>query len=123
MEIFLLVSGIILNMILTQLYDLKSGPISVEGYFLFSYMANKFYTHFATQAMGVSLAFFYYDVLLPYRRVAKIDQAKAKEEYPKLHGWIVRPWISWLMNLACIGLIVVTLLRNHEANIDAYKWS
>jgi hypothetical protein len=25
--------------------------------------------------------------------------------------------------MACLGLIVATFLRNHEASIDAYKWS
>ena len=63
---FLLVSNIAVMMTITQVLNLKSGPISVEGYYLFA-NTNKFWCHFGGQAIGVLIAFFYYDCVLPYR--------------------------------------------------------
>ena len=66
LQVFLLVSNIAVMMTITQVLNLKAGPISVEGYYLFA-NTNKFWCHFGGQAIGVLIAFFYYDCVLPYR--------------------------------------------------------
>jgi len=66
LQVFLLVSNVAVNMAISEVLNLKAGPISVEGYYLFD-NTNKFWCHFGGQAIGVLIAFFYYDSVLPYR--------------------------------------------------------
>ena len=85
MQVFLIVSNVGVNMVIAQVLNLKAGPISVEGYYLFD-NTNKFWCHFGGQAIGVLIAFFYYDSVLPYRQLRSPEE-KA-EKHPHLHHWI-----------------------------------
>lgn len=67
LQVFLLVSNVGVMMVITDVLHLKAGPISAEGYYLFANGVNKFWCHFGGQAIGVLIAFFYYDSVLPYR--------------------------------------------------------
>ena len=88
---------------------MKAGPISVEGYYLFA-STNKFYCHFGGQAIGVMLAFLYYDCILPYRKLQ--TQEEKAESFPNLHNWIKRPWISYLVNAGNAVIIGVAMTRS-----------
>ena len=76
LQVFLWIFTAILIIFLTEKYDLKSGPLSAEGYYMFANLTNKPWGKFGSQAWGVFLAYFYYD-LLKYRALKTDDERAA----------------------------------------------
>jgi hypothetical protein len=104
-------------MLVANEYHLKAGPLSAEGYFMFSNVINKPWGKFASYGLGVLLAFAYMDIL-SYR---KIDSDNVRKEcYPIIHTLHTKAWISYICALICLPLIPFTLLISYDGNKDPY---
>ena len=93
-------------MILTDLWDFKSGPLAIEDYYMFAYMVNKPYAKLYCCAMGILLGYNYIEIL-KYRKLE--TEEEKKEKYPKLHAIIKRPWIGWISIILGAALIITSL--------------
>lgn len=82
LQLFLMVFTFIQMIILTQNLHMKAGPLAAEGYYMFANLMNKPWGKLNSQALGVLLAFVYFDIL-KYRKLVT-DEAK-NAQYPKLH--------------------------------------
>jgi len=56
------------------------------------------------------MAFAYRDIL-NYRKLSTPEEKKAK--YTKLHFWISRPWVSYIIQYISVGMIFYCLTNNN----------
>lgn len=109
-----------LNMLLTNSKDLTAGLFSSEDYYLFSTMANKFYTKLGPSAFGVMCAVLYLDVL-QYRKVDSEDEKK--EQFPKIHFFHKYYLAGWAVFFIALANIVWQMFVLYEPGIDPYAWT
>lgn len=115
-----LIANCALNMLLVYHKDLTAGLFSAEDFYLFSTMANKFYTKLGPSAFGVMCAVIYMDIL-EYRNVQ--TEEEKKEQFPTIHFFHKYYLAAWALLYTAFANIAWQMFILYEPGIDPYVWS
>ena len=59
--------------VISEVFQLRVGPLGIEGYYLFAYLVNKPWVKMNFQSLGILFGFAYWD-LLQYRKLASVEE-------------------------------------------------